>query len=150
MATDRFNTYSLLLDRTAKRVKQYAQFRFNEGDFGVTVDQWAVLKNLNSRPDLAQKDLAECCGKDQPTLTRIVDILVGKGLVERKVHPQDRRSFVLHLTAEGAEKVSQLGEKVAGIRNQAWQNLDEHDFEHLKRILNTIYENLALEQEIYG
>lgn len=145
MATDKFSTYSLLLDRTAKKVKQYAQFCFNAGNFGVTVDQWTVLKNLWKYRDLSQRELAAYCQKDQPTLTRIVDILVTKKLVERKTHPQDRRSFILYLTAQGEEKVKHLNEQVMDIRMKAWQNLDESDFEDLKRILNTIYENLDME-----
>jgi len=144
MATDSCSTYSLLLDRTAQRVKQYAQYCFNTQNFGVTVDQWTVLKTLGKHPDLSQRALAEYCSKDQPTLTRIVDLLVAKGLVERVVHPNDRRSFVLYLTPDGKRKVQELSEKVTGIRMQAWQNLDESDFENLKRILNTIYENLDL------
>jgi DNA-binding MarR family transcriptional regulator len=147
MATDKFNMYSLLLDRTAKRVKQYAQFCFNSGNFGVTVDQWMVLKTLGQGEHLSQKELAERCDKDQPTLTRIVDILVHKGLVERVIHPNDRRSFILHLTSLGTQKLHELNEKVVGIRMQAWKNLDEADFEHLKRILNTIYDNLELKSE---
>lgn len=144
MARDKFSTYSLLLDRTAKRVKQYAQFCFNAENFGVTVDQWTVLKTLGLHPDLSQRELAEYCEKDQPTLTRIVDLLVNKGLVERVVHPNDRRSFILYLTDSGEKKVSELSEKVTGIRMQAWRNLDESDFEQLKRILNTIYDNLEI------
>jgi DNA-binding MarR family transcriptional regulator len=147
MATDKFSTYSLLLDRTAKRVKQYAQYCFNSGKFGVTVDQWTVLKTLGQFSDLSQKELAELCEKDQPTLTRIVDILVSKGLVERVVHPSDRRSFILHLTTSGKNKLQELNEKVVGIRMQAWKNLNEEDFENLKRILNTIYDNLELKSE---
>lgn len=142
MATDKFNTYSRLLDRTAKRVKQYAQYCFNTQQFGITVDQWIVLKTLGMHPDLPQRELAAFCEKDQPTLTRIVDILVSKNLVERVVHPNDRRSFILHLTSSGKNKLEELSEKVAAIRMQAWKNLDESDFEHLKRILNTIYDNL--------
>ncbi len=147
MATDKFSTYSLLLDRTAKRVKQYAQYCFNSENFGVTVDQWTVLKTLGQQADLSQRELAALCEKDQPTLTRIVDLLVGKGLVERVVHPNDRRSFILYLTPDGKNKLKELSEKVVGIRMQAWRNLDEADFEDLKRILNTIYENLELENE---
>lgn len=144
MATDKFSTYSLLLDRTAKRVKQYAQYCFNTQQFGVTVDQWTVLKTLGMYPDVTQRELASYCCKDQPTLTRILDILVAKGLVERVVHPKDRRSFVLYLTQLGQDKVSELSEKVVAIRTQAWKNLDESDFENLKRILNTIYDNLDM------
>ncbi len=144
MTKDKYNTYSFLLDRTARRVKQYAQYRFNNDDFGITVDQWAVLKNLTNRPDLSQKELAEYCAKDQPTLTRIIDLLVAKQLVERRQHATDRRCFVIHLTDTGEQLVNSLSDKVGDIRMEAWKNLNEKDFDDLKRILNTIYNNLEI------
>ncbi|RQP16238.1 MAG: MarR family transcriptional regulator [Parapedobacter sp.] len=145
MLMEQYNAYSFLLDRTARRVKQYAQYQFNCQQFGITVDQWAILKNLNQYTDLSQKELAEYCGKDQPTLTRIVDLLVNKKLVERRANPTDRRSFVVHLTAAGKQKVETLSGEISKIRMQAWKNLNEKDFGHLKRILNTIYDNLEME-----
>ena len=144
MQTEHYNAYSFLLERTARRVKQYAQYQFNSREFGVTVDQWSILKNLKQHADLSQKELAEYCGKDQPTLTRIVDLLVQKNLVERRANPSDRRSFVVHLTAEGEQKISTLASNIGEIRMQAWKNLNDTDFEHLKRILNTIYDNLEV------
>lgn len=136
--------YSFLLDRTARRVKHYAQHRFNNGEFGITVDQWSVLKNLKNHSDLSQKELAEFCGKDQPTLTRIIDLLVIKNFVERRRHATDRRCFVIHLTTEGEQLVTSLSDKVGEIRMEAWKNLNEKDFNDLKRILNTIYNNLEI------
>src|SRR5690606_35919705 len=115
---EKYNAYSFLLERTARRLKQYAQYQFNCQQFGITVDQWAILKNLNRYADLSQKELAEYCGKDQPTLTRIVDLLVGKQLVERRANPADRRSFVVHLTREGKSKVEALSGSIAEIRMQ--------------------------------
>lgn len=144
MQIEHYNAYSFLLERTARRVKQYAQYQFNCREFGVTVDQWSILKNLKQHADLSQKELAEYCGKDQPTLTRIVDLLVGKNLVERRANPSDRRSFVVHLTTEGEQKIDTLTSDISEIRRQAWKNLDEADFEDLKRILNTIYDNLEV------
>lgn len=145
ISSEQYNMYSQLLDRTAKRVKQFAQYHFNEQNFGITVDQWTVLKNLaQGKGDLSQKELAENCEKDQASLTRIVDILVHKNLVERCVHPQDRRSFVLHLTELGLKKVNEVSPQISDIRLHAWKNLDPSDFQHLKRILNTIYDNLKV------
>jgi len=144
MKTEQYNAYSFLLERTARRVKQYAQHQFNCREFGITVDQWSILKSLKQHADLSQKELAEYCGKDQPTLTRIVDLLVRKNLVERRSNPSDRRSFVVHLTPEGKRKIDTLAAKVGEIRMQAWKNLNDADFEHLKRILNTIYDNLEV------
>ncbi len=144
MQKDSFNRYSFLLDCTARRIKQYAQTRFNDGDFGITVDQWTILKTLNSYSDLSQKELAELCGKDQPTLTRIIDLLVKKGFVERTMHHLDRRSFIVHLSEDGKRKTEELAPQVKAIRMKAWENLEENDFHDLKRILDTIYNNLEI------
>jgi DNA-binding MarR family transcriptional regulator len=142
MTQELFARYSFLLDRTAKKVKQYAQHQFKMGDFDVTVDQWLVLKNLSENGLMSQTELANLVFKDHPTLTRIIDLLCKKGYVERVMHPQDRRSFQLHLTETGKAKVTALKPKVLEIREKAWENLNETDFEEFKRILNTIYQNL--------
>jgi DNA-binding MarR family transcriptional regulator len=142
MTQELFARYSFLLDRTAKKVKQYAQQQFKTGEFDVTVDQWLVLKNLSENELLSQTELANLVFKDNPTLTRIIDLLCKKGYVERVPHPQDRRSFQLHLTESGLVKVSDLKPKILEIREKAWENLNERDFEEFKRILNTIYQNL--------
>lgn len=142
MTQEQFSKYSFLLDRTAKRVKQYAQRKFKLEDFDITVDQWLIMKNLSENELLSQAELAQMVSKDQPTLTRIIDILTKKGLVERVPHPLDRRSFHLVLTHEGISKVKELKPKIATIREKAWENLGETDFDEFKRILNTIYTNL--------
>ena len=142
MTQELFARYSFLLDRTARKVKQYAQQQFKQAGFDVTVDQWLVLKNLAENPQLSQTELANLVFKDHPTLTRIIDLLHKKGYVLRVQHPQDRRSFQLHLTEAGVEKVAELRPKVLEIREKAWENLTEDDFLEFKRVLNTIFQNL--------
>ena len=143
MTTEKFSTYSYLLDRTNRRIKQYAQNKFKEENFDITVDQWLILKNLSLDTEKNQSELAELTGKDHPTLTRILDLLCKKNLVERKASQGDRRSFMIHLTANGIEKQNEWALKVAQIRNKAWENLSEKDYKDLKRILNTIYQSLS-------
>ena len=142
MTQEQFSKYSFLLDRTARRVKQYAQQKFKLGEFDITVDQWLVMKNLSENELLSQAELAQLVFKDQPTLTRIIDILCKKGYVERVPHPMDRRSFQLILTKNGIAKVDELKPQISTIREKAWENLNKADFEEFKRILNTIYNNL--------
>jgi DNA-binding MarR family transcriptional regulator len=145
MRDDRYNAYSFLLDRTARRVKQYAQQQFNELGLNITVDQWLVLKHLDAHHKLKQTELAELMFKDNPTLTRILDLLCEKKLVVRNVHPSDRRSFEVSLTAEGRNKVNQLKPRVKQVRLKAWEGLTEKDFNQFRKILNTIYQNLSPE-----
>lgn len=138
-----YSSYSFLLDRTARRVKQYAQQQFKAMGFNITVDQWIVLKHLEEHGEMKQHELAEVLFKDNPTLTRIIDLLCEKNLTVRTVHPQDRRSFNVSLTKEGNKKVQQLSPKIKNIRLKAWEGLSEKDFHQFKKVLNTIYENLA-------
>jgi DNA-binding MarR family transcriptional regulator len=144
---ERYNSYSFLLDRTARRVKQYAQQQFNELRLNITVDQWLVLKHLDSHGPMTQRMLAELMFKDNPTLTRILDLMCEKKLVVRNTHPSDRRSFMISLTADGKKKISQLKPKVRLVRLKAWEGLSEKDFSQFQKILNTIYRNLSPEGE---
>ena len=146
MTQEQFAKYSFLLDRTARKVKQYAQQRFKLGEFDVTVDQWLILKNLSENGPMSQTELANLVFKDHPTLTRILDLLCKKEYVERVPHPQDRRSFQLHLTPSGIAKVRDLKPQILDIREKAWENLDAEDFDEFKRILDTIYMNLGGEK----
>lgn len=141
---EKYNHYSQILDRTAKRVKAYAQAAFVEHGIDLTVDQWSVLKMIYEQGDLSHKELAECCEKDQPTLTRIIDLLIKKQYVIRVTHPTDRRSLQIHLTDLGKEQVIGLAPIVSTFRMKAWENLTEQDFIEFQRILNRIYDNLTI------
>ena len=144
MTSEKFGTYSYLLDRTSRRIKQYATQCFKEANFDITVDQWHILKHLAIDNVKNQSDLADLTGKDHPTITRIIDLLCKKNLTERKQHPTDRRSFLITLTPDGQQTVKQLTPLVATIRMKAWENLSENDYNDLKRILDTIYQTLEI------
>ncbi|MDQ2657623.1 MAG: MarR family transcriptional regulator [Bacteroidota bacterium] len=143
MNEELYNSYSFLLDRTARRVKQYAQQKFKELKFNVTVDQWLVMKHLYENESMKQNALAEILFKDNPTLTRIIDLLCEKGIATRKQHPNDRRCFQVSLTRQGRAKVEQMKPKIARIRLKAWEGLSKNDFAHFTRVLDSIYNNLA-------
>jgi DNA-binding MarR family transcriptional regulator len=146
MNEERYNSYSFLLDRTARRVKQYAQQKFKDLDLNVTVDQWLLLKHLYENESMKQNELAELLFKDNPTLTRIIDLLCDKGLTIRRQHPTDRRSFQVELTKQGKKKVEAMKPRIKDIRLKAWEGLSEKDFAHFKKVLDTIYRNLEERQ----
>lgn len=139
---EKYSAYSLLLDKTSKRIKQFAQRRFNEMGLNITVDQWAILKNLSERTGQNQKELSDALSKDGPTITRILDLLVNKGYVERLADPADRRCFILRLTSEGESVVNDNKAAIAEIRMKAWEGLTDSDFDHFKSVLESIYKNL--------
>src|SRR5690606_28146931 len=117
--------------------------KFKELELGVTVDQWLVLKHLYENEAMKQNELAELLFKDNPTLTRIIDLLCDKELTVRKQHPADRRSYHVRLTRKGKKAVEQIKPKIKKIRLKAWDSLSRKDFDHFQKVLDTIYQNLS-------
>ena len=64
--------------------------------------------------------------------------------MERKPHPDDRRSFLISLTKNGEQLVNECLPEVQKIRMKAWENLSQKDFKEFKRILDSIYDNLSI------
>jgi len=52
-------------------------------------------------------DLAEKSRVSLPTISRKIDLLVEKGLVDRERDPEDRRSLVLEITEDGKHTLDQ-------------------------------------------
>lgn len=76
-------------------------------NFEVTQEQWHILrhirKGINSVSELAQVKLIT-----RSAMSQSVEVLVEKGLVERRQNAQDRRFVLLYLTEKGDELVSTI------------------------------------------
>lgn len=133
--------FGFLIERTIKKIRQNLQKRFADQEVDITVDQWVILDQLNNRDGMSQNELAECTYKDAPTVTRIIDILCKKNFTQRVMDPNDRRRFKIMLTEEGKGVIEKALPEVYAVRKQGWEGLEDQDYEHLMRILDTIYKN---------
>ncbi len=134
-----------IIERTAKRMKQSFKKVLKEQRAGITVDQWVVLQELQKEDGLSQFEIAALIFKDPPTLTRIIDLLCEKQLIERLPDTEDRRKFNIFLTKNGKAKIVQVLPMVESFRASAWNGLSGNEINQLKSILNTIFNNLTLE-----
>ena len=69
---------------------------------GLSMPQFITLRALSHGPKSASA-LAQIFGVSRPTITRMVDGLVKKGLVERHHDAEDRRLAIISLTGEGRQ-----------------------------------------------
>jgi|SRR6185312_6908455 len=69
---------------------------------GIMPREYAVLAAIEDQPGLDQRTLATRLGIDPASAGQMVDRLQGMGLVDRGVHPTDRRARVLKVTRRGA------------------------------------------------
>ena len=70
---------------------------------GMTVAQAATLRALADEDDRRSSNLSRHLGVSPSTLTRNLDRLVERGLIERTADPSDRRAMVVSLTPAGQE-----------------------------------------------
>jgi DNA-binding MarR family transcriptional regulator len=141
------SNYGFHIEVTMKKIRQTLQKKLAEKEFDLTVDQWVILDHLMKIDGLSQQKLGQLTFKDAPTITRIIDLMVRKGLVERKVATNDRRKFSIGLTSTGREIYGLVLPEVESLRSAGWQHLSENDFSELMRILKTVFINMETYQK---
>jgi DNA-binding MarR family transcriptional regulator len=135
--------YFFKIDTTIKKIRNALQKQLQNAGFDLTVDQWVLLDHIERKPGISQNELAEMTFKDPPTVTRIIDLIEKKGLVERGLVPGDRRKFNLFLTDAGFVLYQKAFPIVAEIRRKGWGDLEEDDYQHFVRIMDSIYNNFS-------
>lgn len=110
---------------------------------GVTRPQWRVLALLKRFDGSTQVTVADMLDVEPITLGRMVDRLQDAGLVERRADPADRRSWRLHLTPDGEQKIEALRPTALALFDDALAGLDAAQRLELEAMLNIIRANLT-------
>lgn len=113
------------------------------GRRGVTVEQWAVLARLSEGDGITQRELARRNGQDPTTLTRILQKMERKGLVERGDDREDGRALRVVLTRKGRRLKEELAPLALAGVPQVTAGMTPRDVQELKRLLRLVYDNLA-------
>jgi MarR family transcriptional regulator, transcriptional regulator for hemolysin len=86
---------------------------------GLTDATWRPLLHLHMLGNgVRQKDLAGSIGIEGPSLVRLLDMLIAKGLILRSEDAADRRAKLLCLTQKGELLVVQIKETVSSLENK--------------------------------
>lgn len=110
---------------------------------GVTRPQWSVLSLLKRFDGSTQVSMADMLDVEPITLGRMIDRLQDAGLVERRADPADRRTWRLHLTPVGLQKIEALRPTALALFEDALAGLDAAQRLELEAMLNVIRGNLT-------
>ncbi len=126
------------------RIKADAALRkaFQEAGYDLTPEQWSVLVRLCEEEGMSQCRLGEKTLKDRHNMTRILNRLEKKGLIERRRCAGDRRSFGIYPTETGRKAEANLSRIVLSQRPFRYKGVSEQDLLVLKRVLQRILKNL--------
>jgi DNA-binding MarR family transcriptional regulator len=127
-----------LLSKAYQRA--WAIMREEIESYDLTPPQFGLLAFLWQQDGLTQVELSERGQIDRTTVGGLVDRLEKIGLVERRQHPQDRRAYKIHLTAQGRDLEGPLSECAGRSVAKFTKGLNEQEVSELRRMLNILRE----------
>ncbi len=107
---------------------------------GLTSAQWVPLLKLYWGHATSVAELARECNLDTGAMTRLLDRLEAKGLVQRLRSAQDRRVVNLELTEEGREAARGIPAVLCDVQNAFLQGLSVEEWEQLRALLRRVLE----------
>lgn len=111
---------------------------------GVTVAEWALLRQLLDEEALAPSRLSERMGMTRGTVSKLAERLTDKGLLARRANPEDARAHTLALTGKGRRIVPELAALADANDSEFFDHLAPKDRAALLRILRGIVEKRGL------
>jgi DNA-binding MarR family transcriptional regulator len=109
----------------------------------ITFAQWLVLMNLRDGLASTAAEIARGMCHDTGALTRVIDQLAGRGLIERQRSVEDRRTVELKLTDEGLRTVNSLVPTVVGLLNMALSDFTPEEAQTLTRLLAKLVDGIS-------
>ena len=109
---------------------------------GLTPPQFDIVATLGNTPGMAFKELGNRTLITKGTLTGVVDRLATRGLVERAASPDDGRSTIVRLTAEGERVFREVFEPHLAFLAPAVESLPECGRKDLEKRLRQLREAL--------
>jgi len=134
-------TLGFLLHDVARLLRK--RFEQRAKDMGLTRSQWQTLAYLSNNEGIHQAGLAEILEIEPITLVRILDKLAERGLVERRQHPNDRRSWLLYMREEARPLLDTMRSLGDQTRKEALDGVSSEDHERLYQLLTLMKSNLV-------
>lgn len=107
---------------------------------GFTVSEWRVLASLSGSEPMSIGQLAQITTMKQPTVTRVLDRMQAKELVERLPNDGDRRVTLVRITPAGTRLVSKLIPLARQHEQRVLEPFGQQRAEDLKAMLRRLVE----------
>jgi DNA-binding MarR family transcriptional regulator len=134
-------TLGFLLHEVARLLRK--RFEQISRESGLTRSQWQALAYLDQNDGINQSGLAELLDVEPITLSRILDRLEACELIERHLHPSDRRVRILRLMPAARLKLMQARKLGEIARREALTGLSDAEGLRLLETLKVLKFNLT-------
>lgn len=129
------------------RFKLYMSIIFQSHGFDITPEQFLVLDTLWDDGVLSQHQIAEKIKKDKNSVTKLIDALEKKNLVQRIANKQDRRLNLIHITDTGLSIKDKVTEIAMDATNTIIKDIPKEDLYTFLRVLTKMSDNMIIKEK---
>jgi DNA-binding MarR family transcriptional regulator len=109
----------------------------------MNAEQWRVLTLLADGSGHPMSEIAGYAMVPAPTLTKIIDRLIERTLVYRRVDTEDRRRVLVFLSSRGAELYQLVGVDVRKAERELAETLGDDQTAQLTELLNRLLDRIT-------
>lgn len=106
--------------------------------YNIAIEQRATLEIIKFEKEVNQTKIANLLGKDKTTISRSLNSLEKKGLIQKSETSEDKRSKKVELTTQGEQILDDTIEEVATYRESLNEKLTEEEIASFFKILNKL------------
>ena len=127
-------TSDLLENRLARLLREY----------DLTPSQYNAMRIMRGEGEpMPCLEVAQRMIQVAPAITRVVDQLIGRGLISKQQSREDRRVFLVELTASGTRLLKKLDEPIQSLHQSLLGHVSKSDLKMLNGILEIAREGIA-------
>ena len=130
-----------LLNRAGSRIA--TSFSDRVRPLGATLQEWRVLAALREKDGRRMGDLSETTSIEVSTMTRLVDTMEKRGLVDRRRDGEDARAVLLHATPAGRRLTRRILPIAEHYETAALAGFNAAEADKLRAALRRLYANMA-------
>lgn len=108
----------------------------------ISVIQSSIMNEISYLQTPSMQTVAESLGMDITTFSRQIGTLEKKKLVERTPYEEDRRSYILSLTAEGERQVNIIDAAIFSQMDEALISMNEFERDMVLKSIQIFDEKL--------
>jgi DNA-binding MarR family transcriptional regulator len=145
---DLFSFVPFRLNRLAAEVSNALSSEYRDR-YGLDIPEWRVLATLGFRNDACSAQyIAHCTRTHKSTISRAVTALLERRLIERVENAEDRREFVLRMTAKGQDLYEELIPRLKRKEQEILSCLSAQERKDFASALGKIEKHLDLVQAV--
>jgi DNA-binding MarR family transcriptional regulator len=134
------------LNRLASEISEQLATLYAER-FEIDIPQWRVLATLSAGNGWTAKAIVASTRTHKSTISRAVEALTKRGLIEAVQSADDKRAYRLRLTAQGRRLFRELEPLVLDYEKKLMDQLGETDGRRLEKAVSALEQALGLKME---